>query len=61
MSVLIWVSISFSVIPQIAAYSGCMEMLRILFSSLNMLSWENFVMPVMNTKRSQGSQAFSGL
>ena len=45
-SALIWVCISSSVMPQMAAYSGSMLMSCMLFSSLKMLSWENFVMPV---------------
>ena len=31
-----------------------------LLSSLKMLSWENFVIPVMNTNWRYGSQSFSG-
>ena len=45
------VSISSFVMPQMAAYPVCMLILVRLFSSLNMLSWENLVMPVGKTKR----------
>ena len=47
----IWVAISSSVMPQMAAYSGNMLMFWILFSSLKMLSCENLVIPVRKTKR----------
>ena len=47
----IWVAISSSVMPQMAAYSGNMLMFLMLFNSLKMLSCENLVMPVRNTKR----------
>ena len=52
---------SSALMPHTAAYSGSMVMFLMLFSSLNMLSWENFVMPVRKTKRRCGSQAFRGL
>ena len=50
-SLSICVAISSSVMPQIAAYSGNMLMFLMLFSSLKMLSCENLVIPVRNTKR----------
>ena len=46
-----WVVSSLLVMPQIPSYAESMLMSFILFSSLKMLSWENFVIPVMNTNR----------
>ena len=45
------VSISPSVIPQMAAYDSSILIFLILFNSLKMLSCENLVMPVKKTKR----------
>ena len=44
--------------PQRVEYRGIIVTLSRLFSSLKMLTCENFVMPVMKTKRSHGSQSF---
>ena len=45
------VSISPSVIPQMAAYDSSILIVLILFSALKILSCENLVMPVKKTKR----------
>lgn len=46
---------SSSVIPQMPAYGSSILILVMFFNSLKMLSWENLVMPVRNTKRSNFS------
>lgn len=48
-------------IPQIAEYSGIIEIFFRLLSSLNMLSWANLMIPVMNTNRRYGSRLLIGL
>ena len=51
---------SSSVMPQMEAYSGAIEMFWMLLSSEKIESWLNLVMPVRNTKRRYSSHALRG-
>lgn len=48
-------------IPQIAEYWSNMLILSRLLISLKILNWENLVIPVIKTKRNQGSKYLIGL